>query len=93
MKRLVLRAIRLYQKVLSPYLPSRCRYIPSCSCYTHEAIERYGLIKGGWLGLKRLARCHPLGGMGYDPVPDENSKSSATSPVPIQVDRQHSTHD
>jgi putative membrane protein insertion efficiency factor len=60
--------IRLYQFVASPF-PSRCRYSPSCSAYGLQAVERYGALKGSWLTVKRLARCHPFGGSGYDPVP------------------------
>ncbi len=69
MKRIPLFAISLYQKTISPCLPSACRYIPTCSHYSHEAVEKYGAVKGAWMGLKRLARCHPFGGLGYDPVP------------------------
>ena len=69
MKRAAVLAIRLYQQTISPYLPSACRYSPTCSYYSQEAIERHGLIKGSWLGLKRLSRCQPWGGRGYDPVP------------------------
>jgi putative membrane protein insertion efficiency factor len=69
MKRAALWAIWLYQKAISPYLPSACRYTPTCSHYSQEAIQRHGLIKGSWLGLRRLARCQPWGGQGYDPVP------------------------
>lgn len=69
MKRVVILAIRMYQIALSPYLPSSCRYFPTCSHYSHEAVQQYGTIKGIWLGLKRLARCHPWGGKGFDPVP------------------------
>ena len=68
---LVLRAvIRTYQLVLSPLLPPSCRYLPTCSDYTAEAIERHGALIGVGLALRRLARCHPWGGSGYDPVPD-----------------------
>ena len=60
--------IWLYQKTLSPLLPTSCRYNPSCSHYSHEAVEKYGVLKGIWLGAKRLGRCRPLGGQGYDTV-------------------------
>ncbi|HJN87193.1 MAG: membrane protein insertion efficiency factor YidD [Dehalococcoidia bacterium] len=69
MKHVVLLTIGLYQKAVSPFLPSVCRYTPSCSHFSQEAVEKYGAVKGGWLGLKRLARCRPLGGKGFDPVP------------------------
>lgn len=69
MKTLALGAIRLYQLTLSRVLPDSCRFTPSCSQYGYEAIARYGLIHGGWLTLKRLARCHPFSPGGYDPVP------------------------
>ena len=61
--------VRLYQQILSPLLPPSCRYRPTCSQYTLIALRRYGLIKGGWLGLKRISRCHPFRSGGYDPVP------------------------
>ena len=61
--------IRLYQATLSPWVPSACRFQPSCSQYAVEAIERHGLARGGWLTLRRLARCHPFSAAGYDPVP------------------------
>lgn len=69
MRRLVLALIRLYQRGISPLLPPSCRFVPTCSHYTYEAIARYGVLKGGWLGLKRLSRCHPFHPGGYDPVP------------------------
>lgn len=61
--------IRLYQNTISRVLPPSCRFTPSCSHYGYEAIEKYGLIKGGWLAVKRISRCHPLTPGGYDPVP------------------------
>ena len=61
--------IRFYQKCISPLTPPSCRYTPTCSQYTIEAIRKYGVLKGCWLGVKRIARCHPWGGSGYDPVP------------------------
>jgi putative membrane protein insertion efficiency factor len=69
MKGLALAAIRFYQRRVSPGLPSACRYEPSCSHYSYEAIERYGFLKGAWLALRRLARCHPLHAPSFDPVP------------------------
>jgi putative membrane protein insertion efficiency factor len=62
-------AVRLYQLTISRLLPSSCRFYPSCSEYTRQAIEHYGLVGGVWLGVKRLARCHPFNPGGYDPVP------------------------
>ncbi|MDA8168299.1 MAG: membrane protein insertion efficiency factor YidD [Nitrospiraceae bacterium] len=67
-KKLVLLLIEFYRAALSPYLPSSCRFTPSCSLYSKEAIERYGLLKGGWMGVKRILRCHPWNDGGYDPV-------------------------
>lgn len=61
--------IRLYQYAISPHTPPSCRFTPTCSQYAIEAISRHGALKGGWLALKRIARCHPWGGSGYDPVP------------------------
>ena len=69
MKTLALWLIRLYQKTISQRLPPSCRFVPSCSEYTYQAIAKYGLIRGGWLSIKRIARCHPLNPGGYDPVP------------------------
>jgi len=61
--------IRFYRRGISPYTPPSCRYTPTCSAYAQEAIEKYGAGKGAWLALRRLLRCHPFGGKGYDPVP------------------------
>ena len=69
MKKLMLALIRFYQREISPLYPPRCRYIPTCSQYALEAVEKYGALKGGWLALKRLLRCHPFHKGGYDPVP------------------------
>jgi uncharacterized protein len=71
LKQIFLLIIRGYQLLLSPWLGSSCRFYPSCSCYTHTAIERYGALHGAWLGLRRLLRCHPFNKGGYDPVPDK----------------------
>ncbi len=61
--------IRFYQRFISPLTPPACRFTPTCSQYAVEAIRKYGPLKGGWLALKRICRCHPWGGSGYDPVP------------------------
>ncbi len=66
---LPLALLKFYKMCISPYLGNHCRYTPTCSVYAMEAIQKYGIIKGGWLALKRLLRCHPWGGSGYDPVP------------------------
>jgi putative membrane protein insertion efficiency factor len=68
-KRLVLAAIRIYQTHISAGRPPSCRYLPTCSQYGYEAVHRHGLVKGSWLTLRRLLRCHPFAAGGYDPVP------------------------
>ena len=64
--------VRFYQVAISPYTPSSCRYQPTCSHYTVEALKVHGLFKGGWLAIKRISSCHPWGGSGYDPVPQKD---------------------
>ncbi len=61
--------VKFYQKAISPLTPATCRFSPTCSQYTLTALEKYGLFKGGWLGIKRIFSCHPWGKKGYDPVP------------------------
>ena len=69
MKKFVTSAIRFYQRPISPLSPPRCRYIPTCSEYALEAVEKYGAVKGSWLAAKRILRCNPFHKGGYDPVP------------------------
>ena len=69
MTRLVLGLILVYQRTLSRIVGGGCRYYPSCSAYTYQAVERYGWARGGWMGVRRIARCHPFAAGGYDPVP------------------------
>jgi len=70
MKAFILALIRGYQRYISPMLGSNCIYQPTCSHYTYDAIVKHGLRRGGWMGLKRISRCHPFHQGGYDPVPD-----------------------
>ena len=67
--KLMLALIAFYRTFISPLTPPACRYTPTCSQYAQEAIRKYGPFRGGWLALKRILRCHPFGGSGYDPVP------------------------
>ncbi|NUE66305.1 MULTISPECIES: membrane protein insertion efficiency factor YidD [Snodgrassella] len=69
MKYLLLGLIRFYQYAISPLLPPRCRYSPTCSQYAVLALQKYGVFRGSWLALKRICRCHPWGGCGHDPLP------------------------
>ncbi len=66
--------IKFYQKIISPILPAMCRYTPTCSHYSVEALQTHGLFKGGWLAAKRIASCNPWGGFGYDPVPPKKER-------------------
>ncbi len=74
-KKIIILPVRFYQLAISPLLGQTCRYQPTCSHYMVQAVEEWGVIRGVWLGLKRIFRCHPWGGHGYDPVP-KRSKSA-----------------
>ena len=67
----MIQAIRFYRRAVSPLMRPCCRFTPTCSEFAAGAIDRYGALSGGWLALKRILRCHPFGGQGHDPVPEE----------------------
>lgn len=71
-QRCALTALRAYQVVFSPMFPGSCRFVPSCSSYAVEAVQRFGVLRGSWLTLQRLSRCRPLAAHGFDPVPPAN---------------------
>ncbi|MEN7342561.1 MAG: membrane protein insertion efficiency factor YidD [Pseudomonadota bacterium] len=68
-RRCAIALLRAYQYLISPWLGNNCRFTPTCSQYSIEAIQRFGVLRGSWLTMRRLGRCHPWGGQGYDPVP------------------------
>lgn len=74
LKNIFILPIRFYQWTISPLIGQRCRYLPTCSHYTIEAIQEWGVLKGTWLGIKRISSCHPWGGSGFDPVPKNPKK-------------------
>jgi uncharacterized protein len=73
MRRVLTSLIRFYQYAVSPLLGSNCRFYPSCSCYAHEALNVHGALRGSWLSVRRILRCHPWHPGGYDPVPPPDS--------------------
>lgn len=75
--RILIGVVRLYQLAVSPWMPGACRYTPTCSSYAIDAIDGHGPVRGSWLAMKRLARCHPWGGYGYDPVPSTSGVPTA----------------
>ena len=82
MRAFIVGLLRFYKRWISPCLPSACRFEPTCSEYMREAVERNGIARGVWLGLKRLVRCHPFHAGGYDPVPLPYARGSETEPRP-----------
>lgn len=71
--------VKLYQVAISPWLGGNCRFQPTCSAYAIEALETHGVLKGGWLAIRRIGRCHPWGGSGYDPVPRASGRDEGSS--------------
>lgn len=80
MRRLLILAVKFYRRGISPFLPPACRYDPTCSAYALEALERHGAARGSWLALRRILRCHPWGGSGFDPVPEGKTREEVRSP-------------
>ena len=76
MKKILILLIRFYQKFISPMFPAKCRFYPTCSQYTLEAIKEHGAIKGTYLGIRRILKCHPFYEGGYDPIPKKENKNS-----------------
>ena len=74
LRKIFIGLIRFYQYAISPYLPPHCRYTPTCSTYAVEAIDRFGIFRGGWMALRRIGRCHPWHEGGYDPLPEDSKK-------------------
>ena len=71
----IIALIVLYRRVISPFIPARCRFLPTCSAYGLEVLQVHGFLKGGWLLLKRIGRCHPWGSSGHDPVPPQDNET------------------
>ncbi len=90
MERILKALIRLYQLTLSPWVGRECRFVPSCSNYAMEAIDRHGALKGLYLAIRRILRCHPLGGRGWDPVPSQFHWRHTCSACPPEKDDTHS---
>ncbi len=76
LRRILIGVIHVYQKGISPWTPATCRFTPTCSAYAIEAMGTHGVARGGWLTVKRVARCHPWGGFGLDPVPPRMNRQT-----------------
>ena len=85
-RRVMVRAIRFYQRAVSPLTGPSCRFMPTCSEYAAGAIDRHGALTGGWLAFRRLLRCRPFGGLGYDPVPELSANETLVGDVPSPED-------
>ena len=91
MRRLLMAIVRFYRTAISPLTPPSCRYDPTCSAYALEALERHGALRGSWLAFRRILRCHPWGGSGYDPVPDSGSDGSGDEGQVIETSSRQAT--
>lgn len=80
MARVLLKVIGFYRRAISPLLPPSCRFTPTCSEYAQEAVLKHGAARGAWLAVRRLGRCHPFGGSGYDPVPGTGNRDEQDAP-------------
>ena len=89
MKWLFLRLIRLYQLAISPLLGASCRHEPTCSSYAYQAIERFGPLRGTWLGIRRIVRCRPGRPGGFDPVPEKTARPGGFDTVPAPTSSHH----
>ncbi|MFO7894476.1 MAG: membrane protein insertion efficiency factor YidD [Longimicrobiales bacterium] len=83
MARIFLSIVRFYRRWLSPMTPPSCRFTPTCSAYAEEAVHEHGAGRGGWLALRRVLRCHPFGGSGYDPVPGTSPRRDELEQPPV----------
>jgi putative membrane protein insertion efficiency factor len=77
--RILIGLVRFYQLAVSPWMPPACRFTPSCSCYAIDALRAHGALRGAWLAVRRIGRCHPWGGYGYDPVPERPPRTGIAS--------------
>jgi putative membrane protein insertion efficiency factor len=83
--RVLIGLVRFYQLAVSPWTPPSCRFTPSCSTYAIDALRTHGAVRGLWLAVRRIARCHPWGGFGYDPVPEREPAHEVTAPPTSEV--------
>lgn len=84
MRRILIGLIQIYRHLVSPLLGPHCRFQPSCSSYAEEALHRHGCLRGSWLAVRRILRCHPLGGYGYDPVPGKDARGSVRGRMRVE---------
>ena len=91
MRHLLMAIVRFYRVAVSPWTPPSCRYDPTCSAYALEALERHGAVRGSWLAFRRILRCHPWGGSGYDPVPGPSGETSGDGGQVIETSSRQAT--